>query len=385
MYYFDNAATTVQKPEAVAKAVYDVLAGGRLGNPSRGAHGCSLEACRVVTAAKELIKTLFGCSRDYEVAFTHNATVALNMTLKGLLQPGDHVMTTAWEHNAVLRPLYQLEDGGVQLDVIGCDAGTGRLRYDELEAKVRPETKAVVCCHGSNVTGNVIDLERVKAFCRKRSLLLIVDASQTAGAYPIDLHDGIVTALCFTGHKSLYGPGGTGGVCIRSDAPVRPYITGGDGVHSFSRHQPADIPGVFEAGTANVAGIAGLGAAVQDILAAGPDRLRRHSEALGELFVRLVRPLPGVALYGDFSGPRTGVYAVNIGGADSAVVSDILWETYGMATRPAFHCAPLMHEALHTERQGAVRFSFSRYTTAEDVRAAARALEEISAMAAAQA
>lgn len=380
MYYFDNAATTVQKPPAVAKAVYGALSGGLLGNPSRGAHGYSLAAYKLVLRAKSLIKMLFHAGDEYEVAFTHNSTAALNMVLKGLLRPGDHVLTTAWEHNAVLRPLYQLEKEGVAIDIIGCDTGTAALRYGELEEKARPETKAVVCNHASNVTGNVADLDRLKAFCRARSLFLIVDASQSAGAYPIDLSDGIATAVCFTGHKSLYGPGGTGGVCIRSDVPVRPYITGGDGVHSFEREQPTQIPDVFEAGTANVAGIAGLAAAVEDVLDKGVENACRHQETLGKLFVQGVSFLPNVVLYGDFSGPRVGVYALNIGDADSALVSDILWEKYGMATRPAFHCAPLIHKALRTERRGAVRFSFSQFTTEADVRDAVRALREISLM-----
>ena len=380
MYYFDNAATTVQKPQAVAQAVYDALSGGLLGNPSRGAHAYSLRAYRLVLQAKELVKTLFLASDAYDVAFTHNSTTALNMVLKGLIGPGDHVLTTTWEHNAVLRPLYQLEQEGAAFDCISSDVGTGALRYDELEQKLRPSTKAVVCNHASNVTGNVIDLNRIKDFCRTHSLMLIVDASQSAGAYPIDMADGTITALCFTGHKSLYGPGGTGGVCIRKDTSVLPYITGGDGVHSFAHEQPKEIPGVFEAGTANVAGIAGLAAGVKELLRRGTEEIVRHQAMLERIFTEGVRELPNVTLYGDFSGPRVGVYALNVGDADSALVSDILWDQYGMATRPGFHCAPLMHRQLCTERRGAVRFSFSQFTTKEDVAAAVQALRDISAM-----
>ena len=381
MYYFDNAATTAQKPQAVAQAVYDALSGGLLGNPSRGAHAYSLQAYGLVLQAKELMKTLFHASDAYDVAFSHNSTAALNMVLKGLLGPGDHVLTTTWEHNAVLRPLYQLEQQGTAVDCISSEAGTGALQYDELEQKLRPSTKAVVCNHASNVTGNVIDLERVKAFCRKHSLMLVVDASQSAGAYPIDLSDGIVTALCFTGHKSLYGPGGTGGICIRKDTEVQPYITGGDGVYSFDHEQPKEIPGVFEAGTANVAGIAGLAAGVQELLGKGLEASVRHQKALERIFTDGIREVPNVTLYGDFSGPRVGVYALNVGDADSALISDILWDQYGMATRSGFHCAPLMHEQLHTERRGAVRFSFSQFTTEDDVAAAVQALRYIAAMA----
>ncbi len=380
MYYFDNAATTAQKPEAVANAVYDALQQGNMGNPSRGAHAYSLAAYRVVLETKELVKTLFHAGEAYDVAFTCNSTAALNMVLHGLLRRGGHVLTTSWEHNAVLRPLYQLEKEGVSFDVIGSHAGSGALRYEEFAEKLRPETKYVVCNHASNVTGNVLDLAWIKAFCRDHGLGLIVDVSQTAGAYPVDLSDGIVTAVCFTGHKSLYGPGGTGGICIRRGLDVLPYITGGDGVHSFEREQPHTVPGVFEAGTANVAGIAGLAAGIRLIATQGAGAAAAHQERLARIFVPSLQAMPGVTLYGDFTGPRVGVYALNIGGADSAVVSDILWESFAMATRSGFHCAPLMHEQLGTARQGAVRFSFSSFTTEDDVQAAVQALRRIAEM-----
>ena len=266
MYYFDNAATTAQKPEAVARAVYNVLSSGTVGNPFRGAHGYALKAYGIVLQAKDDVKALFHCGPEYDVAFTHNSTAALNMVLKGLIHPGDGVLTTSWEHNAVLRPLYQLEAQGVSLAFIASDSPGGALQYDTMEERLTPRTKWFVCNHASNVTGNVLDLPRIKAFCQRHHLGLIVDVPQTAGAIDVDLSDGIVTAACFTGHKSLYGPGGTGGIVIRRDAAVTPYITGGDGVHSFERELPSAVPGVFEAGTANVAGIAGLDAGIKQLL-----------------------------------------------------------------------------------------------------------------------
>ena len=377
MYYFDNAATTVQKPPAVAQAVYDALQSGMLGNPSRGTHMYAMEAYRRVETVKEDIKTLFHASNDYEVAFTHNSTVALNMVLKGVLHAGDHVLTTTWEHNAVLRPLYQLEKQGITVDYISSNSLTGQLHYDELEKKIRPNTTYLICNHASNVTGNVLDLSYMKQFCKRHHIGLIVDVSQTAGAYPIDVSDGIVTALCFTGHKSLYGPGGTGGICINKDTPVVPVITGGDGVHSFEKEQPCRIPDVFEAGTMNVAGIMGLGASVRLILQEGLAQRMKHQKEIGDIFVSGVQRIPQVALYGDFTKPHVGVYALNIGTADASVVSDALWTTYGMAVRAGFHCAPLMHTVLHTETQGAVRFSFSCFTTKEEVAAAVQALREL--------
>ena len=379
MYYFDNAATTVQKPQTVADAVYDVLSSGLYGNPSRGAHGYSLRAYELVLDAKEQVKGLFHAGPDYDVAFTHNSTTALNLVLKGLLRPGDHVLTTMWEHNAVLRPLYQLEKEGVAIDFIGSDAHTGQLRYEEMEQKIRPETKLLVCNHASNVTGNVLDLSCIASFCQNHGLFLVVDASQSAGVVPIDMSDGTVTAVCFTGHKSLYGPGGTGGVCIRRDAPVRPVLTGGDGVHAFDHDQPGGIPAILEAGTSNVAGIAGLRAGVAYIRDHW-QQLRQKQADLNARFLQGLRSIPGLVIYGDFSRPRVPVFAVNFSGAESAVVSDILWESYGIATRPGFHCAPLLHESLGTKQQGAVRFSLSSFTTEEDLEAALVALKKISAL-----
>lgn len=379
MYYFDNAATTVQKPQTVADAVYDVLSSGLYGNPSRGAHGYSLRAYELVLDAKEQVKGLFHAGPDYDVAFTHNSTTALNLVLKGLLRPGDHVLTTMWEHNAVLRPLYQLEKEGVAIDFIGSDAHTGQLRYEEMEQKIRPETKLLVCNHASNVTGNVLDLSCIASFCQNLGLFLVVDASQSAGVVPIDMSDGTVTAVCFTGHKSLYGPGGTGGVCIRRDAPVQPVLTGGDGVHAFDHDQPGGGPAILEAGTSNVAGIAGLRAGVAYIRDHW-QQLRQKQADLNARFLQGLRSIPGLVIYGDFSRPRVPVFAVNFSGAESAVVSDILWETYGIATRPGFHCAPLLHESLGTKQQGAVRFSLSSFTTEEDLEAALVALKKISAL-----
>jgi cysteine desulfurase family protein len=377
MYYFDNAATTVQKPQQVANAVYEALSSQTLGNPSRGAHEYSLNAYRHVSQARELIKQLFHAGPEYTVAFMHNSTMALNVVLKGMLHHGDHVLTTTWEHNAVLRPLYELEDKGIAVDFIGSSPITGALHYEELEQKVRPQTKLLVCNHASNVTGNVLDLDYIKRFCANHGLLLVLDVSQSAGTYPIDLSDGIVTAACFTGHKSLYGPGGTGGICLKQVLSIAPLITGGDGVHSFSHTQPQGLPGVLEAGTANVAGIVGLAAGVQYILDTTVETMMKKQERLAAIFTEGVRTIDNLTLYGDFSRPRVGVFAINIGDAESAVVSDILWEEFQMATRSGYHCAPLIHEVLGTAARGAVRFSFSSFTDDESVRCAVEALKNI--------
>lgn len=368
--YLDNAATTAQKPAVVAEAMTTILT-GEYGNPSRGAHGYSLAGYRVAENARNQLKELFKADKRYEVAFTNNATVSLNEVLKGLIQTGDHVITTAWEHNSVLRPLYQLEAQGASLDVVSSEALTGRLNYQEFAEKLRPETKAVICNHASNVTGNLLDLEWVKTFCVEHKLYLIIDVSQTAGVVPIDLSDGKIDAACFTGHKSLYGPQGTGGVCLLKDLPLEPVLTGGDGMQSFSKVQPKELPTLLEAGTLNIPGLAGLAASVQWV------KEKEEKATLGDYFYQELKKIDGLTVYGDFSGPRVDVFSINIKDAESAIVSDLLWEEFEIATRPGYHCAPLMHEALGTADRGTVRLSFSSFTTKAEVDTVLAALQNL--------
>lgn len=358
--YMDNAATTAQKPADVAEVMTKILQ-GVYGNPSRGAHGYSLAGFRVAEEAREQVKKLFQADQRYEAAFTNNATVALNEVLKGLIQAGDHVITTDWEHNSVLRPLYQLEKQGASFDVVSSEAVAGRLNYGEFVEYLRPETKAVICNHASNVTGNLLDLEWVKDFCEKHQLYLIIDASQTAGVVPIDLSDGKISAVCFTGHKSLYGPQGTGGVCLRKNLPIEPVLTGGDGMQSFSKVQPKELPTLLEAGTLNIPGLAGLTASIQWLQA------KEARPELGEYFYQGLEEIAGLTIYGDFTGARVDVFSINIKDAESAIVSDLLWEEFSIATRPGYHCAPLMHNALGTADRGTVRISFSNFTTKAEV------------------
>lgn len=358
--YMDNAATTAQKPAVVSDSIKKILQGD-YGNSSRGAHGYSLASYHVAENARNQIKELFQASEQYEVAFTNNATVALNEVLKGMIHPGDHVITTSWEHNSVLRPLYQLEAQGVLLDIISSEPISGRLNYDEFLRKLRPTTRMVICNHASNVTGNLLDLARIKEFCVQHNLFLIIDASQTAGAVPIDLSDGKISALCFTGHKSLYGPQGTGGVCIKKDVSIEPILTGGDGMQSFSKVQPQVLPTLLEAGTLNIPGLAGLAASVEWL------KSKDSNSNLGEYFYQEAKKITGLTTYGDFSAPRVDVFSINLRDAESAIVSDLLWEEFKIATRPGYHCAPLMHEALNTADRGTVRISFSCFTTKKEV------------------
>ena len=310
------------------------------------------------------------------MVFTCNSTEALNIAISGAIT-GGHVISTDLEHNSVLRPLYRLRDErGVSLDFVPADK-RGEIDYGGFARLLRPDTRAVVCTHASNLTGCALDLARIGAFAHAHGLLFIVDASQSAGVLPIDMEKMQIDALCFTGHKSLMGPQGTGGLCLREGVDIRPWKVGGTGVQTYSEAQPEQLPVRLEAGTLNGHGIAGLNAALGFLAETGVDTIHAHEMALLRRFVAGVSEIPGVTLYGSFSGERTAVAALNVAGMDSGETADILSEDYGIATRPGAHCAPRMHRALGTERQGAVRFSFGWYNTEEETDAAVRALREI--------
>lgn len=371
MIYLDNAATTLKKPPVVGQAMLEALQ--TAGNPGRGAHEPTLHAARLVYETRIALVELFHAEGPSCIAFTANATQALNTALCGLFGPGDHVITTVCEHNSVLRPLYRLREQGVELSFVGVDP-QGRLLYEQFEQLLRPNTKAIVVTGASNVTGNLTDLRTVSAFAKRHGLLLVVDAAQTAGAHPIDVQKLGIDVLCFTGHKGLLGPQGTGGLYVRPGVRVRPLVVGGSGVHSFSEEHPAEMPTALEAGTLNVPGLAGLGAGVRWILEQGVETLCEKEETLTRLFYENVRDIPGVALYGAFDGPRAPIVSLNLQGEDSARVADALWEEFGVCVRAGAHCAPRMHQALGTVEQGVVRFSFSHQNTREEVLLAAQAL-----------
>lgn len=376
MIYLDNAATTLHKPPQVIDAV--VRAMNAMGNAARGAHGGALEASRTVYGTRVKLAKLFACPRPDHVVFTANSTEALNIAISGILRPGDHAVTTDCEHNSVLRPLYRLEEErGVALDIVPADY-LGRVDYTDFERLVRPGTRAVVCTHASNLTGNVLDIARISEIAHRQGALLIVDASQTAGAIPIDMEAMGIDVLCFTGHKGLMGPQGTGGLCVRPGVEIAPWKVGGSGVHSYDRHQPEEYPTRLEAGTLNGHGIAGLSAALDYIGQVGLEAIEEKEHALMERFYQAVSAMEGVAVYGDFSQPRrSAIVTLNIRDYDSSAVSDELSESYGIATRPGAHCAPRMHEALGTTDRGAVRFSFSWFNTVEEVDEAIRAVREL--------
>ena len=377
MIYLDNAATSFYRPETVARAVAEAI--NTMGNCSRGTYETALTSARTVYETRDLLSGLFHGDGPEQVAFTANSTESLNTAIQGLFSEGDHVITTVLEHNSVLRPLYLMEKRGISLTILPCDE-QGVLCYDRLEESIRPETKAVVCTHASNLTGNRMDLDRIGEICLRHGIRLVVDASQTAGVLPIDMKRMHIDVLCFTGHKGLLGPQGTGGICVGDGIHIRPLKTGGSGVHTYLKEHPRDMPTALEAGTLNGHGIAGLHAALGFIKETGVEIIHRREAELMRRFYDGVVQIPGVRVYGDFtSDERAAIVALNIGDYDSSEVSDELAVTYGISTRPGAHCAPLMHESFKTVEQGMVRFSFSYFNTEEEIDAGIQAVRELAA------
>ena len=376
MIYLDNAATTLKKPPCVIEAVCAAM--NSMGNASRGAHGGSLHASRMVYETREKLAKLFGCPRPDHVIFTQNSTESLNLAIRGAIPAGSHVITTDLEHNSVLRPLYLLEaEQGVKLSFVAADQN-GAVKVEDFEALIQADTSAIVCTHASNLTGNRIDIEAVGAIAKRHNLLFIVDASQSAGAMEIDMERMGIDILCFTGHKGLMGPQGTGGLCVREGVQIRPLKVGGSGIKTYSKTHPVEMPTALEAGTLNSHGIAGLSAALDYLFEVGVDAIEEKENALMRRFYDGVVNIPGVKIYGDFTAEKRGaIVTLNIGDYDSGTVSDELSEVYDIATRAGAHCAPRMHEALGTVDQGAVRFSFSWFNTEQEVDAAIRAVREM--------
>ncbi len=375
MIYLDAAATSFLKPPCVAQAVVEAME--TVGSPGRGAHPLTLSASRTVWACREAVAQLLGVSDPARVCFTNNSTTALNTAICGLFGPGDHVITTALEHNSVLRPLYRLAEQGLELTILPADE-QGMICCEDLSRALRPNTRGVVCNHASNVTGNVVDVEKIGVFCREHDLYFVVDASQSAGVLEVNQQTMGASVVCFTGHKGLLGPQGTGGLCVAPDVTLRPLVVGGSGVHSYDHRHPAQLPEGLEAGTLNAHGLAGLLAGVGYILEHGRETLYRQEMELAKSFIQGVRDIPGVTLYGDVDAPqRTAVVSFNLGEEDAGEVADVLAEEFGICTRAGAHCAPLIHEALGTSQRGAVRVSFSHRNTPQDVAQAIEAVKQL--------
>lgn len=373
MIYLDSAATSYYRPPQVADAVADAIR--HMGNSSRGTYEAALNTSRVIYQTRCLLDELFHGDGPEQVAFTMNSTESLNMAIKGLLTPGDVAITTVLEHNSVLRPLYEMEAQGVELKIIGCDA-KGVLDYESMKRTITQGARLVVCTHASNLTGNLTDIQRIGRWCREQDVLFLVDASQTAGIFPIDMKKDNIDVLCFTGHKSLMGPQGTGGLCVRKGVSIHPMLSGGSGIKTYSKVHPIEMPTALEAGTMNGHGIAGLRAALLYLKEEKAEQLRMMEQNLAWDFYNKVRAIPEVRIYGDFSTrERAPIVTLNLGEEDSGMISDYLAVECEIYTRSGGHCAPLLHQALKTVEQGSVRFSFSHFNTEEDVDAAVEGLK----------
>ena len=365
MIYLDNAATTLIKPPAVGRAILRAMK--TFGNPARGAHGYSTDASGMVYDTREKLAKLFNCKRADHVVFTANATQALNTAICGTLSKGDHVISTDLEHNSVLRPLYRMQsEQGLDVDFVPADQN-GNLKYSDFERLIKPNTKAIICTHASNLTGNMTEIGRIAQIAHANNILLIVDAAQTAGTKSIDMQKMGIDILCFTGHKGLMGPQGTGGMCLREGIEIRPFYVGGTGVQTYRPSQPDRLPTRLEAGTLNGHGIAGLSAALDYIGEVGLKNIEQKESMLTQRFYDGVKSMDNVTVFGDFSGDHAAIVALNIGDRDSGEVADTLYEEYGIAVRAGAHCAPRLHNALGTKEQGAVRFSFSFFNTEDEI------------------
>ena len=376
--YLDQAATSFPKPEAVASQMLHYLT--RVGsNVNRGAYSGAYEAEETLFSLRQTVTELFGGGDCRNTVFTANVTTALNMLLKGLLRPGDHVLVSAMEHNAVLRPLTQLAEKGVTWDVIPSDR-CGNMLLEGAESLIKPNTRAVVCTHASNVCGTVQPVAALGELCRRQDLWLIVDSAQTAGLFPLRMEEMNIAALAFTGHKTLLGPQGTGGFLLRPDLVSRmePLIAGGTGSISHLERMPDFMPDRFEAGTPNLPGLYGLYGALLYLKTQEGANLLRHELALTERFLLGLREIPRIRLIGrDDAENRAPVVSVQIREGDLSQAAELLDSRWHIQARVGLHCAPLAHRTLGTFPEGTLRFSFGEKNTAEEIDACLAALEEL--------
>lgn len=374
IYYFDNSATSFPKPESVYKCVEKAV---RLygANPGRGGHRMAVEASQAIYETREKVASLFNIKNPLQIAFTYNSTYALNFAVKGAVPKDSHIITTSLEHNSVLRPVfYEKDENNAHVSIIE-PSEDGNIHSEDIIAAMKPETKAVVLTHMSNVTGAIIDLLPITTEARKRNILTIVDVSQSAGFLDIDVEKMKIDILCFTGHKSLFGIQGTGGIYIREGIPFSPIIEGGTGSFSKMKRQPHSMPEALEAGTLNTPGIVSLGAGIDFINSIGLENIRKHEYSLTEKFIEGIKNIEEIIIYGpEKRGP---VVTLNIKGVDSGDLAAYLDEEYGILTRAGIHCAPLAHESMHSGENGGVRFSFGYFNTEEDITYAINTLKNI--------
>ncbi|MCD5417322.1 aminotransferase class V-fold PLP-dependent enzyme [Candidatus Bipolaricaulota bacterium] len=379
MIYLDNAATSWPKPLQVSRAM-DAFLTDVGGSPGRSSHRLAIEAGRIVYHARELLAELFAVNDPLRILLGPNATYFLNLALHGLLRPGDHVITSSMEHNAVMRPLRYLERCGVDLTVLRCSK-QGELNPLEVTRSIRPQTTMIVLNHSSNVTGGILSIAQMGQIARKHNLIFLVDAAQTAGVWPIDIEKESIDLLVFTGHKGLYGPPGTGGMVVGSRVKfetMTPLIFGGTGSRSSEEEQPDFLPDRYESGTPNTVGLAGLAAGIEYLFDKGIENIQHQNAQLTAKLHGGLAEIPRVVVYGkpDFTS-RTAIVSFNINGLAPSEVGLRLDEDYNIMCRVGLHCAPAAHKTIGTFPIGTVRFSLGLYTTDHDIEQAIMAVTEI--------
>ncbi|MDR0879653.1 MAG: aminotransferase class V-fold PLP-dependent enzyme [Clostridioides sp.] len=376
MIYFDNAATTFPKPDAVCDEMYDCMK-NYCANPGRSGHKLAMKAARMIYDTRENVAKLFNIENPMSVIFTDNATDSLNLAIKGVLKQGDHVVTTSMEHNSVLRPLTALENKGVERTIVYADR-YGNVEPSDIEKAIKPNTRLIVTTQASNVVGTLVDIKSIADIAKKHGVLYLVDASQSAGVYDIDVQDLGLDMLAMPGHKGLLGPQGTGILYVKEGLKLETMKEGGTGSKSEEIVQPELLPDKYESGTHNTPGIVGLNEGVKFVMDVGITKIREHEEMLCQYLIDELKKIEGVTIYGPLdSKKRAAVVSINIGDMDSGEVTFILDNEYDIATRSGIHCAPLAHETIGTLEQGAVRMSPGYFNTTYDVDKTVKAIAKI--------
>lgn len=377
--YFDNAATSWPKPPQVLEAMIRFM--NEVGaNPGRSGHQLSIEAARIIFETREALANLFNIKDPSRIVFTLNATESINLALKGILKPNDHVITSSMEHNSVMRPLRYLEKQGIEVSIVLCSP-KGFLDPGDLEKKIKSNTRMIILNHASNVTGTLLPIREVGQIARRYNLIFLVDAAQTAGAYPIDVQSDAIDLLAFTGHKSLYGPQGTGGLVINSrisEKQMVPLKHGGTGSRSEYEEQPDFLPDRFESGTPNTVGISGLLSGVRFVLENGIDKIRQHELDLTERLIDGLKQFPRIKIYGpENTDQRTSTISFNIEGLSPSYVAIYLEREYGILSRAGLQCSPSAHRTIGTFPNGTVRFSLSYFNNNEQIDKVIQALSSL--------
>lgn len=374
MIYLDNSATTLKKPKEVSKALKDSISSLKYANPSRGSYDMSIDGLRLIYNTRKKVAKLFHIDNPLNIAFTPNVTYSINLVLNSLNLK--KVVTTDSEHNSVLRPLYYMQNNGLKLSFLELN-DKGEIVSEKLKELIKEDIDAIVITACSNVTGNITDLDKIYNIIKDKNILMIVDLAQLGGVKDINLSKYNNSIFCFTGHKSLYGPQGIGGIIVNADIEFNQVFSGGSGHDSFLKTQPTQMPDVFEYGTQNIHSIAGLSAGLDYILKKGMNNIEKELIKKTKYFYNKLKSIDGVKIYGNHSINTAPIVSMNYKDINASKLSTLLWEKYKIATRAGSHCAPRLHNHFNTEKQQILRFSFSTFTTYKELDYSVNSLKEI--------